>query len=82
MGRRGRPARPIRHCGEGWPKAGAENGASEAAAQKPLGLSDPRVISDATPDNDWELGEQYAQARPPPRGSGRSLGRVTQRSPV
>jgi hypothetical protein len=33
------------------------------AATGPVGLTDPRVISDANPVNDWELGEQYAQAR-------------------
>jgi hypothetical protein len=42
---------------------------AEPPAEKPLGLTDPRAISDANPDNEWELGEQYAQARPP-RGVG------------
>lgn len=42
---------------------------------KPIGLTDPRVISDANPKNEWVLGEQYAQARPPPRSGGGGTGR-------
>lgn len=41
----------------------------------PVGVTDPRVISDANPDNEWELGEQYAQARPPTPPQGRNSGR-------
>jgi hypothetical protein len=33
---------------------------------KPSGINDPRVISDATPDNDWKPGAQYAQNRQTP----------------
>jgi len=36
------------------------------------GRNDSRVLSDATPDNDWQPGAQYAQARG--RGSGRGRG--------
>jgi hypothetical protein len=33
--------------------------------QAELGLNDPRILSDATPDDDWKPGAQYAQTRPP-----------------
>jgi hypothetical protein len=54
--------RPARRLAPGRP-----------ASRGPVGLTDRRVISDADPDNDWELGEQYAQRPPtPPRSTGGS----------
>jgi hypothetical protein len=51
---------------------------TEPPPDEPTGLTDPRVISDANPDNEWVLGEQYAQAPPRGTGGGRSSGgRVT-----
>jgi len=32
--------------------------------EKPVGVTDSRVISDANRDNDWELGESYAKTSP------------------
>jgi hypothetical protein len=46
---------------------------AKPAATEPVDLTDPRVISDANPENAWELGEQYAQRPPtPPRNTGGS----------
>jgi hypothetical protein len=48
-----------------WADEGGGGRRSQGVA-KPSGINDPRVISDATPDNDWRPGAQYAQNRTTP----------------
>lgn len=60
-----------------WTAEGGGGGSrSQVGRQttKPAPINDPRVVSDATPDNDWKPGAQYAQndARQP-----EEWGRVT-----
>ena len=47
-----------------WTADGGGGGSGSPGSQptsKPAPINDPRVISDATPDNDWKPGAQYAQ---------------------
>lgn len=48
-----------------WTADGAGGGSrspgSQTAIKPPPPINDPRVISDAVPDNDWKPGAQYAQ---------------------
>ena len=49
--------------GSQWTTAGGGTsaGAGQQTTDAGAGTSDSRVISDATPDNDWEPGAQYAR---------------------
>ena len=53
------------HAGE---RPARRTGPARPSSEAPAGLTDARVVSDANPDNDWEPGAVYAQARPS-RGS-------------
>jgi hypothetical protein len=47
-----------------WTADGAGDGSRSSGSQpttKPPPINDPRVISDATPDNNWKPGARYAQ---------------------
>ncbi len=49
-----------------WEDEGGGDTRPRDVVAKPIGLNDPRVISDATPENDWKPGAQYAQNRTTP----------------
>ena len=63
-----------------WTADGGGGGSRSPGSQpttKPAPINDPRVISDATPDNDWKPGAQYAQGPKdlPGRSSAYGVGR-------
>jgi hypothetical protein len=49
----------------GSPGGGQWTGDGGTGSGDGSGRNDPRILSDATPDNDWQPGAQYAQAKPP-----------------
>lgn len=46
-----------------WTADGGSRSPGSQPTIKPPPINDPRVISDAVPDNDWKPGAQYAQHR-------------------
>jgi hypothetical protein len=54
------PAQPRDEIGR-WTETDAGGNASDSRPNRPI--NDPRILSDATPDNDWKPGAQYAQNR-------------------
>src|SRR5262249_51691693 len=68
-----------------WPVASSGSPANRQWMGGGIGAeSDPRVISDVTPDNDWRPGTRYAQNREPPGRGFRPLiirGRLVEPEP-
>lgn len=61
------PAQPRDEIGR-WTDAGG--GGAQYVVRPAGGINDPRIISDATPDNDWKPGAQYAANRSGSRSGG------------
>jgi hypothetical protein len=53
-----------------WTDAGGSGGSDAGSG----GINDPRVLSDAHPDNDWQPGARYASKEPKPPGPGHNGG--------
>jgi hypothetical protein len=62
-------------------RAGSSDGGQWTSDGSGQGRNDPRVLSDATPDNEWKPGAQYAQNRAP-RGPVLINGRWHQPTPA